>query len=164
MSHACLSACLMLALCTTPHYAGPLLSLLPPAGVAGCNVTFGLPAPLPLCPSLMSLLTPTHHCSCCHQVWPGVTYFPDFLNPATQPWWTAQFRRFKEQLLNYDGIWIDMNEWVPQNHASICMTNDRCWSGIMHDVFNDNGVVGGIAVCVVRPVANSVCHARPFLQ
>lgn len=43
------------------------------------------------------------------QVWPGVSYFPDFLNPATQSWWTAQFKRFYNEL-RIDGVWIDMNE------------------------------------------------------
>jgi alpha-glucosidase (family GH31 glycosyl hydrolase) len=43
------------------------------------------------------------------QVWPGPTYFPDFLNPNTQSYWTDQMKDFLS-LANADGIWIDMNE------------------------------------------------------
>lgn len=43
------------------------------------------------------------------QVWPGSTYFPDWFAPNTQQWWTDQFAAFYE-MVQYDGIWIDMNE------------------------------------------------------
>lgn len=42
-------------------------------------------------------------------VWPGQTYFPDFLNPRAQDYWTEQLSSFYS-LVNNDGIWIDMNE------------------------------------------------------
>eukprot|EP01038_Epipyxis_sp_PR26KG_P009449 gene9449-12733_t len=43
------------------------------------------------------------------QVWPGPTYFPDFLHPSAQDYWTSQMKTFHEAV-NVDGIWIDMNE------------------------------------------------------
>lgn len=45
-------------------------------------------------------------------VWPGVTVFPDWTHPNTQPFWNQEFKRFfdKDQGVDVDGIWIDMNE------------------------------------------------------
>lgn len=43
------------------------------------------------------------------QVWPGPVYFPDWLNPATPDYWTDQLRNF-HNAIDFDGIWIDMNE------------------------------------------------------
>jgi len=44
------------------------------------------------------------------QVWPGPTYFPDFLNPKAQSFWTSSLKSFHDNLAQFDGIWIDMNE------------------------------------------------------
>ena len=42
-------------------------------------------------------------------VWPGDTVFPDFLNPDTPSWWAGWIAQLKSQL-DFDGLWIDMNE------------------------------------------------------
>jgi len=45
-------------------------------------------------------------------VWPGVTAFPDWFNPATQSYWNGEFDTFFDPTsgINIDGLWIDMNE------------------------------------------------------
>eukprot|EP01034_Spumella_vulgaris_P029295 gene29295-36320_t len=43
------------------------------------------------------------------QVWPGPTFFPDFLNPKAQSYWTDELQSF-HNMAAVDGIWIDMNE------------------------------------------------------
>ncbi|KAL5731562.1 alpha-glucosidase [Ranunculus cassubicifolius] len=42
-------------------------------------------------------------------VWPGPTFFPDFLNPNTTTYWTGEVAEFRE-IIPFDGLWIDMNE------------------------------------------------------
>uniref|UniRef100_A0A7N5JPE2 Maltase-glucoamylase n=1 Tax=Ailuropoda melanoleuca TaxID=9646 RepID=A0A7N5JPE2_AILME len=43
------------------------------------------------------------------EVWPGNTVFPDFTNPSCAVWWANEFELFYNQV-EFDGIWIDMNE------------------------------------------------------
>ncbi|XP_045144841.1 maltase-glucoamylase, intestinal [Echinops telfairi] len=43
------------------------------------------------------------------EVWPGRTVFPDYTNPQCAVWWTKEFELFHNQV-EFDGIWIDMNE------------------------------------------------------
>ncbi|XP_061407988.1 lysosomal alpha-glucosidase-like [Lethenteron reissneri] len=44
------------------------------------------------------------------KVWPpGGSVFPDYGNPVTRDWWIQMCVEFMD-VLNYDGLWIDMNE------------------------------------------------------
>uniref|UniRef100_A0A8C7A103 alpha-glucosidase n=1 Tax=Nothoprocta perdicaria TaxID=30464 RepID=A0A8C7A103_NOTPE len=44
------------------------------------------------------------------KAWPdGHSVFPDYTNPRTVEWWTQMCLELKD-VLDYDGIWIDMNE------------------------------------------------------
>ncbi|XP_069318720.1 maltase-glucoamylase-like [Eulemur rufifrons] len=43
------------------------------------------------------------------EVWPGKTVFPDYTNPNCAVWWAKEFELFYNQV-EFDGIWIDMNE------------------------------------------------------
>lgn len=41
-------------------------------------------------------------------VWPGMTHFPDFLNPDARAWFGRQYKFYTDQGL--EGFWNDMNE------------------------------------------------------
>ncbi|KAL9074482.1 MAG: hypothetical protein Q9161_002270 [Pseudevernia consocians] len=45
-------------------------------------------------------------------VWPGITAFPDWFNPATQGYWNGEFSSFFSPTdgVDIDALWIDMNE------------------------------------------------------
>ena len=45
-------------------------------------------------------------------VWPGVTAFPDWFDPATQNYWNGEFDSFfnADSGIDIDALWIDMNE------------------------------------------------------
>lgn len=43
------------------------------------------------------------------QVWPGPTYFPDFLHPNIENYWTTELQNWYKEV-PVDGLWIDMNE------------------------------------------------------
>lgn len=57
------------------------------------------------------------------QVWPGMVYYPDWFNPATQPWWTRAVQRMHSQV-PLDGLWIDMNEAASFCTGTICRAPD----------------------------------------
>ncbi|KAK6195135.1 hypothetical protein SNE40_000621 [Patella caerulea] len=45
------------------------------------------------------------------KVWPGLTAYPDFTKPATEEYWLKWMRFFYEnESIQYDSLWIDMNE------------------------------------------------------
>ena len=43
------------------------------------------------------------------QVWPGKTVFPDFMNSNISKFWNKGLSDYRT-LVNFDGIWLDMNE------------------------------------------------------
>ncbi|XP_074048617.1 sucrase-isomaltase, intestinal [Macrotis lagotis] len=43
------------------------------------------------------------------EVWPGLTVYPDFTNPACIEWWANECKIFHDEV-PFDGLWIDMNE------------------------------------------------------
>jgi alpha-D-xyloside xylohydrolase len=57
------------------------------------------------------------------QVWPGPTYFPDFLHPSTASYWQDELESFYE-MVGMDGIWIDMNE--VSNFCNVDGTGQTC--------------------------------------
>lgn len=44
------------------------------------------------------------------QVWPGYTVFPDWFAENTQHWWTDALEEWSDSGVEFDGIWLDMNE------------------------------------------------------
>jgi alpha-glucosidase len=63
-------------------------------------------------------------------VWPGYTVFPDWLAPNTTAWWTDALRNWSALGVEFDGIWLDMNE-----ASSFC--EGSCGSGLSaHELAN----------------------------
>ena len=64
-------------------------------------------------------------------VWPGVTAFPDWFNPATQNYWNGEFDTFfnADSGVDIDALWIDMNEasnfcvWPCTNATAFAVEN-----------------------------------------
>jgi alpha-D-xyloside xylohydrolase len=57
------------------------------------------------------------------QVWPGVAYYPDWFNPATEGWWQDNVKRMYDQV-PIDGLWIDMNEASNFCSGTVCVPPD----------------------------------------
>ena len=55
------------------------------------------------------------------QVWPGKTVFPDFMNPKSCEFWHFGLNKY-QKLINFDGIWLDMNEPANLLKDSKCIT------------------------------------------
>ncbi|RUS84829.1 hypothetical protein EGW08_007444, partial [Elysia chlorotica] len=71
------------------------------------------------------------------EVWPGVTAYPDFTNPASEAWWT----RWVDFYINTVGVkvgalWIDMNEPANFAHGSVdgCAKNNWNYPPYVPDV------------------------------
>uniref|UniRef100_A0A2K5PEH4 Maltase-glucoamylase 2 (putative) n=1 Tax=Cebus imitator TaxID=2715852 RepID=A0A2K5PEH4_CEBIM len=58
--------------------------------------------------------------------YPGPTVFPDYSNPECTKWWTDQVLNFHNRL-DFDGVWIEMNEVSSLHQAS-----DQCESNIFN--------------------------------
>ena len=54
------------------------------------------------------------------KVWPGKTVFPDFLNPKIKTFWFKGLDNYYK-LIEYDGIWLDMNEPANLLEHSFCI-------------------------------------------
>ena len=54
------------------------------------------------------------------KVWPGRSVFPDFLNPNIGEFWDRGLKNYHD-IVNYDGIWLDMNEPTTFLRNSKCM-------------------------------------------
>uniref|UniRef100_A0A8B7TU07 alpha-glucosidase n=1 Tax=Castor canadensis TaxID=51338 RepID=A0A8B7TU07_CASCN len=58
------------------------------------------------------------------EVWPGLTVYPDFTNPDCIDWWAEECYTFHKEV-EYDGIWIDMNEVSSFIQGSLKGCNDN---------------------------------------
>ncbi|EIW75810.1 glycoside hydrolase family 31 protein [Coniophora puteana RWD-64-598 SS2] len=43
-------------------------------------------------------------------LWPGFVAWQDWFAPNTQDWWTQALKNWSESGIEFDGIWLDMNE------------------------------------------------------
>ncbi|XP_055971733.1 lysosomal alpha-glucosidase [Sorex fumeus] len=88
------------------------------------------------------------------KVWPGLTVFPDFTNPATVGWWEDMVKEFHAQV-PFDGMWIDMNE--PSNFLAGSV------NGCPNNELENPPYVPGVAGGTLR--AATICaSSRQFLS
>ena len=55
------------------------------------------------------------------KVWPGKTVFPDFMNPKISEFWNSGLTIYQTSI-NFDGIWLDMNEPANLIKNGTCLT------------------------------------------
>ncbi|UJR17013.1 hypothetical protein I4U23_003911 [Adineta vaga] len=83
------------------------------------------------------------------KVWPGLTAFPDFTNENAVEWWTSTAGTFQE-IIPFDGIWIDMNE--PSNFVD--GSHDGCTNNSLdHPPFVPHVLGGSLYTKTVCPSA-----------
>ncbi|XP_071506103.1 maltase-glucoamylase-like [Diadema antillarum] len=51
--------------------------------------------------------------------------FPDFRRLSTKNWWLEQIQKFHDEEIQFDGIWIDMNEPASFAHGSVTGCTDN---------------------------------------
>ncbi len=60
-------------------------------------------------------------------VWPGATLFIDYSRESGKVFWTYALKRYKEEVgIDFDGVWLDMNEpssWVEGDGERGCANN-----------------------------------------
>ncbi|XP_041515159.1 sucrase-isomaltase, intestinal [Microtus oregoni] len=71
------------------------------------------------------------------EVWPGLTVYPDFTNPQTIEWWANECDIFHNEV-EYDGLWIDMNEVSSFIQGSLkgCAVNELNYPPFTPDILD----------------------------
>ncbi|KAH0513128.1 Sucrase-isomaltase, intestinal [Microtus ochrogaster] len=71
------------------------------------------------------------------EVWPGLTVYPDFTKPQTIEWWANECDIFHKEV-EYDGLWIDMNEVSSFIQGSLkgCAVNELNYPPFTPDILD----------------------------
>eukprot|EP00088_Acartia_fossae_P064412 TRINITY_DN7924_c0_g1_i12.p1 TRINITY_DN7924_c0_g1~~TRINITY_DN7924_c0_g1_i12.p1 ORF type:complete len:879 (-),score=174.43 TRINITY_DN7924_c0_g1_i12:112-2748(-) len=73
------------------------------------------------------------------KVWPeDYCHFPDFFKKVTEEWWTKQLGEF-HKAVEYDGIWIDMNEPANFVAGSVQGCQENKWNNPPYKPQTDGG-------------------------
>ena len=68
------------------------------------------------------------------RAWPNEVAFPDFTNPNTSEWWQYELTQFYKELVEFDGLWLDMNE--PSNFCNgPCVEKQRVVDTMQNDFY-----------------------------
>nr|XP_042130484.1 putative maltase-glucoamylase-like protein FLJ16351 [Peromyscus maniculatus bairdii] len=79
--------------------------------------------------------------------YPGESVFPDFSNPASILWWTQQLTQFYK-LLEFDGVWIEMDELstLLQGSNLKCESNNLNFPPFTPSILNGSLLVGTLCM------------------